>query len=336
MTVSPLTTNGSGANIRSRVSPVSRAANCITYALLVIGIVASIATKFTFVSLPNIVLLVVGIVVLDVLSQLVPQTRIIESAQTILYGVLYLVITCVSGVLAAYAMQRFAFPLRDQLLERADMALGFDWFGYAHWVDRHALVQTIFYLAYDSLAIQIPLPLIVLACASRLGEARVYLLAFAIAFIVTIVVSALLPATGPIALVDRAAFHIMQFTGATPLDHLARLREAGPLMLSDPPGGIATFPSFHATVAILTPLALRSHPRFFVALLIVNIAMLGGTLTEGAHYFVDLLAGGAMAFFAYALAKRIIRMEDRSFPLRWNRPIEVAGASTPAAPARAD
>jgi hypothetical protein len=38
--------------------------------------------------------------------------------------------------------------------------------------------------------------------------------------------------------------------------------------MSDPPCGIATFPSFHATVAILTPLTLRGYPRIFVALLI--------------------------------------------------------------------
>jgi membrane-associated phospholipid phosphatase len=320
MTASVLTRKDRGATIQSRISPVSRAANLVTFALLAIGIVASIATKFTFASLPNIVLLIVGVLVLDVISQLAPQTRIIEAAQTILYGVLYLVITCVCGVLAAYAIQRFSFPLQDQLLERADVALGLNWFGYAHWVDRHALVQTILHLAYDSLAIQIPLPLIVLACSSRISEARTCLLAFAIAFIVTIVISALMPAAGPIALVDRAAFSVLQFTGATPLDHLTRLREAGPLMFNDPPGGIATFPSFHATVAVLTPLALRSYPRLFIALLIVNAAMLGGTVTEGAHYFVDILAGGGMAFFAYALAKRIIRLEDRSFGRQRNRP----------------
>ncbi|MGB7258727.1 MAG: hypothetical protein WBD48_11680, partial [Pseudolabrys sp.] len=131
MTASVLTRKDRGATIQSRISPVSRAANVVTFALLAIGIVASIATKFTFASLPNIVLLIVGVLVLDVISQLAPQTRIIEAAQTILYGVLYLVITCVCGVLAAYAMQRFAFPLQDQLLERADVALGLNWFGYA-------------------------------------------------------------------------------------------------------------------------------------------------------------------------------------------------------------
>jgi hypothetical protein len=38
-----------------------------------------------------------------------------------------------------------------------------------------------------------------------------YLLAFTIAFIVTIVVSALMPAAGPIAFVDRETFNILQF-----------------------------------------------------------------------------------------------------------------------------
>jgi membrane-associated phospholipid phosphatase len=127
-----------------------------------------------------------------------------------------------------------------------------------------------------------------------------------------------MPAAGPIAFVDRATFHILRFTGATPLDHLIRLREAGPLILTDPPGGIATFPSFHATIAILTPLSLRSYPRILVSLLVLDAAMLGGTVTEGAHYFCDILAGGGMAFFAYVLAKRIIRAEDRSFHHRSN------------------
>jgi membrane-associated phospholipid phosphatase len=130
-----------------------------------------------------------------------------------------------------------------------------------------------------------------------------------------------LPAAGPIVFVDRADFNILHFTGATPLDHLMRLREAGPLVMSNPPGGIATFPSFHATVAVLTPLTLRGYRPIFAALLILNAAMLAATVTEGAHYFIDVIAGSGMAFFAYALAKRIIRLEVRSFDQRRTQPV---------------
>jgi membrane-associated phospholipid phosphatase len=316
MNVGLLASKYRGAIIQPRISPVSCTACLITFALMAIGLIASIATKFTIASLPNIMPLIVGIVGVDIVSQFAPQTRIVEAVQTLIYGVLYLVTTVLCGVMAAYAMQRFAFPLQDQLFANADMALALKWLDYAYWVDRHDLVQRSFQLAYDSIKFQIALPLVVLAFSNRLNDIRVYLLAFAIAFILTIVISALMPAAGPIAFVDRATFNILRFTGATPLDHLMRLRETGPLILNDPPGGIATFPSFHATIAILTPMALRNYPRIFIVLIISNAAMLGGTVTEGAHYFVDLLAGGAMAFVAYALAKRIIRLEDRSFNRR--------------------
>jgi membrane-associated phospholipid phosphatase len=301
------------AIIQSRISPISRSASLLTFGLVTIGLVTSIATKFTLTSLPNIMPLIVYVVVLDVLSQFAPQSRIVEAVQTLLYGVLYLVITILCGVLAAYALQRLAFPLQDQLLARADMALGLNWPDFAHWVDKHAVIQRTFHFAYDTIKVQIALPLIVLAFSDRRSEVRTYLLAFAIAFIATIFVSALMPAAGPIAFVDRTAFDILQFTGATPLDHLMRLREAGPLILNDPPGGIATFPSFHATVAVLTPLTLRRYRPIFIALLILNAAMLAATVTEGAHYFIDVFAGGCMAFFAHALAKHAIRVEDRSF-----------------------
>jgi len=293
-----------------RISPISRWATLLTFALLAIGIVASVATQFTLESLPNIILLVIGVVVLDVLSQLAPQVRVVQALQTVLYGVLYLVITCVCGVLAAYAMQRLAFPLQDRLLAGADRALGLNWADYAHWVDAHTLVQTVLRVAYNSIAAQIALPVLIFAAANQVRELREYLLAFVIAFSVTIVVSALMPAAGPVALVDRTTFDILRFTGATPIDHLTRLREAGRLVMTDFPGGIATFPSFHSTVAVLTPLTLRKHRIIFICLLVLDAAMLGGTVTEGAHYFVDVLAGTAMAFAGYALAKRIIRAED--------------------------
>jgi membrane-associated phospholipid phosphatase len=283
-----------------------------------VGLTTSIITKFSLVSLPNITLLVVGVVVLDVLSQFARQTRIAEAIQTALYGFLYLAVTIVCGILTAYSMQRFALPLQDQFLASADRALGLNWSDYAYWVDGHVVIQTIFHLAYNTISGQILLPLVVLAFSNRVSELRAYHLAFAFAFAFafaiafTIIVSALLPAAGPIVFVDRETFNVLQFTGATPVDHLMRLREAGPLIMSDAPGGIATFPSFHATIAILTPLTLRSYPRIFVPLLVLDAAMLGGTVTEGAHYFSDILAGASMAFFAHSMAKRIIGLEDRS------------------------
>jgi hypothetical protein len=310
MNFRPLARPCDNAVTQTRVSPIPLSALLLTFALGAVGLAASFATKFVFTALPNIILLVAAVVVMDAVSRFAPRSRAVGALRTIGYGLLYLVTTILCGIVAAYAMQRFAFPLQDEFLARADQALGLNWVDFVAWVDRHLAVQRLFHFAYHTISIQIALPLVVLAFAQRLDDVRVYLLAFAIAFIVTIFVSALMPAAGPVVFVDRASFAILKFTGATPLDHLARLRAASPLVFTDPPGGIATFPSFHTTVAVLAPLTLRRHHRTFICLLVLDAAMLGGTLTEGAHYFVDVLAGAGMAFFAHAAAKRIVGQES--------------------------
>ena len=291
-----------------RVSPVPWPALAITVALMLTGVVASIADGFVLTTLPNIWLFVVGVAALDVATRWIPNYRIVTAAQTFMYGVIYLAITCVCGVLAAYALQRLAFPLQDQHLAAADAAFGFDWLQFAHWVDRHPHIALILRRAYDTIPLQIALPVVLLAFAQRADELRVYILGFAVAFAATIVASALMPAAGPIALVDRASFDVLGFTGATPIDHLTLLRKPGPFIMTENPGGIATFPSFHATVAVLTVLAIRRFDRVVAGLVVLNAAMLVGTITEGAHYLVDVIAGSAMAVVAYIVAAHVIGM----------------------------
>ena len=321
MTVNGMLTSIAGAIVQRRISPISRVGLILTLAMAAAAVIVSLATTLVFLNLPNILPLVLGVLVLDAISRLAPQTLKIQTVQTVLYGILYLVITCFCGVLAAYAMQRLAFPLQDRLFTRVDAALGVNWFAIAHWVDGHPVIQRVLKFAYASMGALIAIPVVVLAFANRLSDLRVYLLAFVLALAVTTIMGALLPAASPIALVDRTAFNVLRFTGATPIEHLARLRAAAPMSLSGGPGGIIAFPSFHAAVATLTPLVLCRYRSLFVALLLLDAAMLGGCLTEGAHYLCDVLAGIGIVVCAYLLAKRIISLEDRSPPHRLDRSI---------------
>jgi membrane-associated phospholipid phosphatase len=317
MSVKSLIAGHFSASLERRISPVSCFACLMTFGLLVIGITASIATGFMLASLPNIIMFIVGALIIDVLLiRFAPKIHLVEAAQSTVYGVLYLAITSVCAVLAAYALQRFAFPLRDQMLENIDLTMGFSWPAYVRWIDKHPFVQVILHAAYYSIWVQSILPVVILSFSHRTDEARRYLLSFSLALTATLAISALLPAVGPIVFSDRASFDIIRFTGATPFDQLIHLRETGPLIQREFPGGIATFPSFHATMAILTPLALRRYPRIFVVLLILDAAMLASTISEGAHYFIDIIAGSLMAFLAYALAKHLLRVEDRLFNRR--------------------
>ncbi|HEX5213098.1 MAG TPA: phosphatase PAP2 family protein [Pseudolabrys sp.] len=296
-----------------------------------IGLGISLGTQLTFAALPNIWPLMLGVVAWEMLSHFAPQSRVSRTGRFIVYGFLFLVLTCIFAVIAAYAVQRLVLPLQDKLFTDADAALGMHWFAIAYWVDAHPAIATILSWAYFSMSWQIALPLFVLAAVDRLSEVRVYLLAIAIALVVTTIVSGLLPAESPIALVERSMFRVLRFTGATPIEHLMRLRTAAPLRLTEGLGGIVSFPSFHATVAWLTPLMLRRYRYLLGPLIVVDALMLCATVTEGAHYGTDVIAGSLVAFVAYALARRLLKAEARLFHIRRQ---QTSGRWTAASPTR--
>jgi hypothetical protein len=264
--------------------------------------IASLATGLTFSHLPSALLLTVGAAVLDLLCRLAPRTPIINAVQTIIFGVLYLAMTCWCGVLTAYATQRLSFPLQDGLFETFDRTLGLNWLEAVRWVDRHPILNEILAFAYNTISAQIALPVVILGILNQVNELRRYLVSFAIALMITTVVAAFLPVLSHIAFIDRASFASLKFSGATPLEHLVQIRLPGPAVISGSLGGLLGFPSFHATVAILTPLVLRRYRAIFPPLLLLDVAMLCSTVTEGAHYGCDIIAGACVAVTAYLLA----------------------------------
>jgi membrane-associated phospholipid phosphatase len=247
--------------------------------------------------------IVVAVLALDTLCRFIPQTPVVNAVMTMLFGVLFLCAASLIGIMSAYAGQRLSMPLQDHAFEMADKWLGIDWLAVTHWVDENPVVARIFGYAYDTMVLQIALPVAVLAFTDRVRDAQIYLLAFIIALAITNVVSTLLPAYSPIAVIDLKTFDLLRFASATPVDHLDLLRSPGSLRFAaDTIGGIVSFPSFHASVAVLTPLTLRGRNPLFYGLVILDAAMLCGAVTEGAHYVVDVLAGGTVAVFAHLLA----------------------------------
>jgi membrane-associated phospholipid phosphatase len=69
------------------------------------------------------------------------------------------------------------------------------------------------------------------------------------------------------------------------------------------PVGIISMPSFHATGAVLTAIALWPvrHLRWPVA--IYESVMVAATVPMGAHYLVDVVAGVALAFMAASVTR---------------------------------
>jgi membrane-associated phospholipid phosphatase len=180
--------------------------------------------------------------------------------------------------------------LADPWLARADAALGFSWPDWWAVVTAHPSIETVFAFAYDSMQWQILLCVLWSALFGPVRRAHETVWALALSITFTVAFSAILPATG--------AWAYFGYAAASPSQNLLQflaLRDGGLRLLAPGDlGGIVTFPSYHAVWALLVPWLLRGTSLFVPALLL-NATMMVATISEGGHYLVDLLGGGAVA-----------------------------------------
>jgi membrane-associated phospholipid phosphatase len=71
-------------------------------------------------------------------------------------------------------------------------------------------------------------------------------------------------------------------------------------------GPRCTFPSLHVAIAWIFYLGLREAPRWRVALFLLALGVTVSTVLVKQHFVVDLVAGGALAAVAWALAGRLL------------------------------
>jgi membrane-associated phospholipid phosphatase len=69
--------------------------------------------------------------------------------------------------------------------------------------------------------------------------------------------------------------------------------------------GIITFPSLHAALALIITVALWPIPILRWVTIAINTLMLVSIPVDGGHYFIDVLAGLAIASASIVAAKRI-------------------------------
>jgi membrane-associated phospholipid phosphatase len=199
-------------------------------------------------------------------------------------------------------------PMKDVDLYALDHALGLDWFTYFKFIyDRHVLLTATVW-AYAMIGwptFGIP---VVLGITRRYRRLQEFTLAFALALIVTTVISTFVPAMGaydllnylpdPDVFMPRA---YVDYLREMPLVRNGTLRELDMAQL----GGIVTFPSFHAAAAALYLWALWDVWWMRPLALLANVGMILATPVVGGHYFVDVFAGIAVAAVAVMAARQI-------------------------------
>lgn len=204
------------------------------------------------------------------------------------------------------------FPLQDANLFALDHALGLDWEAYATTVNAHPLLASWLNYGYSMIRWPIFAIPVVLTAAARYHRLQEFTMAFALALVVTTIVSGLVPAVGAYeqvgihmpALADIAARPFLDQTRA----YFDQVRD-GTLRHLDIFGlaGLVTFPSFHATSAVLYAWALWPVRWFRPIAILANGAMLAATPIDGGHYFIDLVAGIVVAVLAVVAARAVSR-----------------------------
>jgi hypothetical protein len=207
------------------------------------------------------------------------------------------------------------FPMQDANLLAIDRALGLDWLAFISYVNERPLLATWLNFGYSMIKWPIFLIPVVLAIQHRYCRIQEFTLSFALALVLTTIISAFVPAIG---VFQQLGLDPVTFKNLHPQAYLDQLRDLP--MVRDGSlrhldlfllAGVVTFPSFHAASAILYIWAFWPVWWMRPVAVLANGAMLVSTPVDGGHYFIDVFAGIAVAIIAIAAAKWIGRKVAR-------------------------
>lgn len=190
----------------------------------------------------------------------------------------------------SYLTATWGFPLVDRYLAAGDAAIGFDWLSSFTWIQKHPAINFVLVLSYASILPQIVVLLFVLSITARLDRMREFLWLFVLTLLITVPLSGLLPAESAwvyFGVTDHVdAYHLADFT-ALRTGHMPEINVTQTK-------GLVTFPSFHATLALILIYATRGIRVLFPLSLGLNVLMIASTPSAGGHYLIDILAGLAV------------------------------------------
>lgn len=220
-------------------------------------------------------------------------------------------------------------PLQDRLFDTLDNALYLDWSALLAWMNAHPARHTVFGAAYLSFAPQAITTVLALAFSAHFVRLRIFALAFMLAAIVTIAISAVLPAEGVWGFYKLTAANYPDIVPVTRTIHLSifhGLRDGSfRTLMGTGSEGIITFPSLHAALALIFIFALWPVRYLRWVALAVNGLMIAATPVDGGHYFVDVLAGIAIAVACWMAASKLARHSTDFATVGGSRPTLVPG-----------
>lgn len=207
--------------------------------------------------------------------------------------------------LLSYAVAANDRPTWDHTFLLWDQTLGLDWFDYLNFIQSYPILKVVCRVAYQSVIIQTFVAVGVLGLHGNLKRAEEFVLSYAIAGLIAIAASGLMPAIAMFVHIGSDD-GFTQVVNAPFVATIKALRDGSLTNITlEQMDGVITFPSFHTALGVIFGYSfwvLRKWRWIGVA---INVALIAGTPINGGHYFVDVLAGVAVGIIAIWLARRV-------------------------------
>ena len=203
---------------------------------------------------------------------------------------------------------RLPLPLRDAELSTLDAFIGFHWLQFLEFVNSSKIASEILVIAYHSFVPQFVFLIAVLSLMRMGDRISEFVALYAVTVLITATIATIVPAEGAHAYFAPSREQFSNFTSLSGMWHydlLVTLRTAKTMSFNpfQHLQGMVTFPSFHATVAILIAYAVRGVRFVGIPMLILNVLMIVSVIPEGGHYLVDLIAGLLIAFVCIVVSR---------------------------------
>lgn len=224
--------------------------------------------------------------------------------QLVLKGVVFIFVALATLRIFNHLTMSLAFPLADSLLDSWDKSLGLDWMAYFTFVQTHPTFATILkvaYIGFDGASLLGFLALVVMGYARR---ARYFCEIFLITAAICTTIAMFFPAVAAVVYNFGNVSELEGFGAAPGVYHMEQF-----LMLrtAETPSidllaaqGLATFPSFHAAGGILLIFGFLKT-RLSWGVIAFSLTMIASVPIFGGHYFIDVLAGTALAVLVSVL-----------------------------------
>lgn len=210
-------------------------------------------------------------------------------------------------VAATVMLCAISAPFADRTLDAADRSMGFDWLALYRFYQAHPLVLSASGVVYGSYVFQdIAVP-ILLAAMGR--DVWGFLTAWAISLVVAVILFPMLPAAGP---------YVLHGLKPDDMPALARIYpwQTGPAIeairsghmrsINEAARGFVSFPSCHASGAVMFMWATLRIRWIGWPMAILNVLLIASAAITGAHYFVDLIAGCLLGVASIIAAQRVL------------------------------